>query len=104
MEELPLLTDRCIAHQTAGLARLCRSLQHLSLSRCRGLTFASLLCLSRYGVELRVLDMTLIAGVEEAEKASAGSERGREWRAAKARLDSRGCQLLRGYHAGQGML
>ena len=94
LEALPLLTDRCVVHPTAGLAFCLRALQRLSVSRCRQLTFAALQALSARALDLRMLDMALIEHVEAAERAT--DERKRLWAPVQARLAARGCQFLRG--------
>jgi hypothetical protein len=96
LEELPLVTDRSVVHPQCGLASRCRSLTRLSVSRCRQLTFASLQALSVQSVELLQLDMTMIEDVEAVERARRDSDRGQQWSAAMARLNRRGCRLLRG--------
>ena len=99
LEEVTQLTDRCITDRIAGLVHGCPQLQHLSLSRCRHLTFASLHALARRGMQLRLLDMTLVAAVDEAAREGERSERGREFVLCKRLMERRGCQLLSGYQS-----
>ena len=97
LEEVAQLTDRCIVDPIAGLAHCCLQLQHLSLSRCRHLTLASLYSLTQRSMQLRLLEMTLVAEVDEAAREGERSERGMEFVRCKRLLERRGCQLLSGY-------
>ena len=103
LEEVAQLTDRCLTDPTAGLVHCCLQLRHLSLSRCRHLTLASLHALARRSMQLRLLDMTLVAAVDEAAREGERSERGREFVGCKRLLERRGCQLLSGYQTGLDM-
>ena len=97
LEEVTQLTDRCVDDPTAGLVQCCLQLRHLSLSRCRHLTLVSLAALARRSMELRLLDMTLVAAVDEAAREGERSERGTEFMRCKRLMERRGCQLLCGY-------
>ena len=100
LEEVNQLTDRCIDDATAGLVRCCLQLRHLSLSRCRQLTLVSLHALAKRGMQLRLLDMTLVAAVDEAAREGERSERGTQFVQCKKLLERRGCQLLSGHQTG----
>ena len=97
LEEVTQLTDRCVDQPGAGLVHCCLQLQHLSLSRCRQLSLTSLHALAKRSMQLRLLDMTLVAAVDEAAREGERSERGREFVRCKRVMERRGCQLLCGY-------
>ena len=99
LEEVTQLTDRCVDDPVAGLVHCCLQLQHLSLSRCRHLTLASLRALAKRSMQLRLLDMTLVAAVDEAAREGERSERGAEFMRCKRAMERRGCQLLCGYQS-----
>ena len=100
LEEVTQLTDRCIDEPRVGLVHSCLQLQHLSLSRCRHLTLASVRALAKRSIQLRLLDMTLVAAVDEAAREGERSERGAEFVRCKRVMERRSCQLLCGYQMG----
>ena len=97
LEEVAQLSDRCVVDASLGLVSCCLQLQRLSLSRCRHLTLASLRALAGRSMQLRLLDMTLVAAVDEAAREGERSERGAEFVRCKRLLERRGCQLLSGH-------